>query len=72
MESEPPTADLPKRKHRWFQVSLRTLLIGVTIVAVQCAVCFPALKVKPIGETWTKKIVGTHIKPMAFKSTTQS
>ena len=26
----------PKRKRRWFQFSLRTLLIGVTLVAVAC------------------------------------
>ncbi len=27
----------PKRKRRWFQFSLRTLLIGVTLLAVACA-----------------------------------
>jgi hypothetical protein len=26
----------PKRQRRWFQFSLRTLLIGVTLVAVAC------------------------------------
>ena len=29
-------ADLPKRKRRWFQFSLRTLLIVVTLLAVPC------------------------------------
>ncbi len=29
--------DPPKRKRRWFQFSMRTLLIGVVIVAVPCA-----------------------------------
>jgi hypothetical protein len=37
MEAEPPEADPPKRKRRWFQFSLRTLLIGVTLLAVPCA-----------------------------------
>jgi hypothetical protein len=44
MQAEPPKAEPPKRKRRWFQFSLRTLMIVVAIVAVQCAVCFPALK----------------------------
>jgi hypothetical protein len=34
MESEPSKAEPPNRKRRWFQFSLRTLLIGVTLVAV--------------------------------------
>jgi hypothetical protein len=37
MDSEPPKADLPKRKRRWFQFSLRTLLIATLIVAIPCA-----------------------------------
>jgi hypothetical protein len=37
MEAEPPKADLPKRKRRRFQFRLRTLLIGVAILAVPCA-----------------------------------
>jgi hypothetical protein len=37
MEAEPSKADLPKRKRRWYQFSLRTLLIGVLIVAIPCA-----------------------------------
>jgi hypothetical protein len=44
MHTEPPKADPPKRKRRWFQFSLRTLVIGVTIVAVQCAVCVPMVE----------------------------
>jgi hypothetical protein len=31
MESEPTKADPPKRKRRWFQFSLRSLMIGVTL-----------------------------------------
>ena len=30
-KAEPPKADPPKRKRRWFQFSLRTLMIGVTV-----------------------------------------
>jgi hypothetical protein len=36
MPTEPPNAE-PKRKRRWFQFSLRTLLIGVTLLAAACA-----------------------------------
>jgi hypothetical protein len=34
MQTEPPKADPPKRKRRWFQFSLRTLMIVVTLLAV--------------------------------------
>jgi hypothetical protein len=34
MEAEPPKADLPKRRRRWFQFSLRTLLITTVILAI--------------------------------------
>jgi hypothetical protein len=34
MQSEPSTAEPPKRKRRWFQFSLRTLMIGVALLAV--------------------------------------
>ncbi len=33
MEAEPPQADPPNRQRRWFQFSLRTLKIGVTLLA---------------------------------------
>jgi hypothetical protein len=36
MQAEPLKAEPPKRKRRWFQFSLRTLLIGVTLLAVAC------------------------------------
>jgi hypothetical protein len=44
MQSEPPKAEAPKRRRRWLQFSLRTLLIVTTIVAVQCAVCLSMLR----------------------------
>jgi septal ring factor EnvC (AmiA/AmiB activator) len=34
MPSELPKADPPKTKRRWFQFSLRSLLVGVTLLAV--------------------------------------
>jgi hypothetical protein len=37
MEAEPTKADLPKRKRRWFQFSLRTLLVFTVAVAIGCA-----------------------------------
>jgi hypothetical protein len=43
MQAEPPQAEPPKRKRRWFQFSLRTLLIVIAIMAIQIAVCLPLL-----------------------------
>jgi hypothetical protein len=37
MEAEPTKADPPKRKRHWFQFSLRTLMIGIAILAILCA-----------------------------------
>jgi hypothetical protein len=37
MQTEPPKAEPPKRNRRWFQFSLRSLTIGVTLLAVPCA-----------------------------------
>jgi hypothetical protein len=37
MQTEPPKADPPKRTRRWFQFSLRSLLIFTLICAVACA-----------------------------------
>ena len=34
MQTDPPRTDPPKRKRRWFQFSLRTLMIGVTLLAL--------------------------------------
>jgi hypothetical protein len=42
--SEPTKPAPPKRKHHWFQFSLRSLFVAMTILAVQCAVCFPMLR----------------------------
>jgi hypothetical protein len=46
MQTEPPKAEPPKRKRRWFQFSLRWLMIAVTLLAV------------PLGYVgWQAKIV---------------
>jgi hypothetical protein len=34
LEGEPTKTDPPKRKRRWFQFSLRTLLIFTAVVAI--------------------------------------
>jgi Tfp pilus assembly protein FimT len=44
MQTEPPKAEPPKRKRRWFQFSLWTLTIAVAIVSVGCAICLPMLR----------------------------
>ncbi len=36
MPTEPPEAEPPKRNRRWFQFRLRTLMIGVTLLAAAC------------------------------------
>ena len=36
MQPDPPKAEPPKRKRRWFQFSLRSLLVTTFIVAVAC------------------------------------
>jgi hypothetical protein len=37
MQTDPPKAKPPKRERRWFQFSLRSLLIGVALLALACA-----------------------------------
>jgi hypothetical protein len=37
MRSEPPKVDLLKRKRRWYQFSLRSLMIVVMLLAIPCA-----------------------------------
>jgi hypothetical protein len=36
MQTEPFKTEPLKRERRWYQFSLRTLLIGVTLLAVAC------------------------------------
>jgi hypothetical protein len=37
IEADVPKPEPPKRKRRWFQFSLRTRMIGVTVGTVTCA-----------------------------------
>ena len=37
MQTEPPKTAAPKRKRRWFQFSLRSLMIGVTMLCILLA-----------------------------------
>jgi hypothetical protein len=37
MQIEPPNAEPPKRNGRWFQFSLRTLMIVVALLAIGSA-----------------------------------
>ena len=56
MEAEPPKADPPKRKRRWFQFSLRTLMIVVTMFCVISGYV-----------AWHKKIVRLMIRQVKKK-----
>jgi hypothetical protein len=38
MQSEPSNADPPKRKRRWFQFSLRTLMILTLLIGIGMAI----------------------------------
>jgi hypothetical protein len=46
MQDEPSEAEPPKRNRRWFQFSLRSLLIGVTLLAIPVGLtCFREVRV---------------------------
>jgi hypothetical protein len=51
MQFKPPKAEPPKRKRYWFQFSLRTLMIGVALLAVACA--YVGLQAKIVRERET-------------------
>jgi hypothetical protein len=36
MQTKPPNAEPPKRKRRWYQFSLRSLMIVVMLLAIPC------------------------------------
>jgi Leucine rich repeat len=46
MLTDPPNAEPPQRKRRWFQFSLRTLMIFTTVVAVGAAWLVPKIERK--------------------------
>jgi hypothetical protein len=53
----------PKRKRRWFQFSLRTLLIGVTLLAVACGYV-----AKEAKTAWQRQSFLDTENPVAFDS----
>jgi hypothetical protein len=52
MPTEPPKAEPPKRKRRWFQFSLRSLMIVVTLLAV------PLTTIRIMGPPWIEDSLG--------------
>ena len=52
MESEPSKAKPPKRKRRWFQFSLRTLLIFTVVCAIGFALV--AKKIEASTKSWQR------------------
>jgi hypothetical protein len=60
MEAEPPEADPPKRKRRWYQFSLRTLLIFMLVCAVPCAWLGRKLERKRREREIVRKIEARH------------
>ena len=52
MQIEPPKADPPKRRRRWFQFSLRTLMIGVTHLAMACGYAGWQMKIVRERRAW--------------------
>ena len=59
-------ADPPKRKRRWYQFSLRTLMIIVTIAAVESAVCLPMVREWQERIEWTDAGGTGSIGPFTF------
>ena len=58
MQTEPSKAEPPKLKRRWFQFSLRTLMIGVTLLG-----CSPFAAADFLGPDGSRLAVacGTHV-----------
>jgi alpha-D-ribose 1-methylphosphonate 5-triphosphate synthase subunit PhnL len=52
MPTEPSEAEPPKRDRRWFQFRLRTLLIGVTLLAVACGYVASKAKIVRDRSEW--------------------
>ncbi len=52
MQAELSKTDPPKRNRRWFQFSLRTLMIGVTLLAVACGYVASQAKIVRDRSEW--------------------
>ncbi len=62
MEAEPPKADPLKRKRRWFQFSLRTLMIGGTVLAsalanLLCPALCPSAELSETDRNEVRRVV---------------
>jgi hypothetical protein len=68
MPTEPPNAEPPKRQRRWFQFSLRTLLIGVTLLAVPCAYVGWQIKIVQERRSMLARIASTGGEVMMLPS----
>ena len=66
MQTDPPNAEPPKRKRRWYQFSLRTLFIVVTVVAIYCP--FGARVVRD----WQGREQQQHLLDSAFRTFKES
>jgi hypothetical protein len=55
MPTEPPIADPPKRKRRWYQFRLRTLLIVVALLAVASGYFASQAQIVRERDSWLKK-----------------
>jgi hypothetical protein len=72
METEPPKAEPPKRKRRWFQFSLRTLMIGVTLLAVPCAYVAHEAKIVAKRKALLAKELGPDVTPPGWWRSSES
>ena len=75
MEAEPPQAEPPERKRRWYQFRLRTLFVAVTLLAVPMGYVGGQVKVVRERKAWlstirdrggnvvTVQMVGLYFKP---------
>jgi hypothetical protein len=66
MQTEPPKADPPKRNRRWFQLSLRTLMIVVTLTAALCGYLGGQVEIVRARKsllTWLIEIGGAYSVP---------
>ena len=64
MKAEPPKADPPKRKRRRFQFRLRTLVVGVTLLAVVCAYVAHQARIVRDRQAW---VVAQREKELEFQ-----
>jgi hypothetical protein len=61
MEAEPLKTEPPKRKRRWYQFSLRTLMIVVTLLAVPCAYVAHEARIVAERRAWTVAHIGSIV-----------